>query len=190
MFDPTCGSGTTAWCAEKWGRRWITCDTSRVPVALARQRLLTATFDYHRLNDVNRGPAGGFKYCRRQNRKGEEVGGIVPHVTLESIANDEPDREEVLVDRPEKDGNVTRTSRPFCVEATFPTSVDWEGDGEEDSGDSAAADGYTDHVERMIEVLRRSPIMHFGGGECVSLSQDTAASACPEFVRRGVNRRR
>ncbi len=171
VFDPTCGSGTTAWCAEKWGRRWITCDTSRVPVALARQRLLTATFDYHRLNDSERGPAGGFEYRRRQNRNGEEVGGIVPHVTLESIANDEPAREEVLVDRPEKDGNVTRISGPFCVEATIPTPVDWEGDGEEHSGDSAAAESYADHVERMIEVLRRSPTLHVGGGQRVSLSK-------------------
>ena len=171
VLDPTCGSGTTAWCAEKWGRRWITCDTSRVPVALARQRLLTATFDYHKLNDTDRGPAGGFEYCRRQNKKGEEVGGIVPHVTLESIATDEPAKEEVLVDRPEKDGNVTRVSGPFCVEATIPTPVDWEGDGEEDSGDGAAADSYADHVERMIEVLRRSPMLHVGGGQRVLLSK-------------------
>lgn len=171
VFDPTCGSGTTAWCAEKWGRRWITCDTSRVPVALARQRLLTATFDYHRLNDSERGPAGGFEYRRRQNRNGEEVGGIVPHVTLESIATDEPAKEEVLVDRPEKDGNVTRISGPFCLEATIPTPVDWEGDGEEDSGDTAAVDAYADHVERMIEVLRRSPMLHLGGGQRVTLSK-------------------
>ena len=171
VFDPTCGSGTTAWCAEKWGRRWITCDTSRVPVALARQRMLTGTFDFFRLQEPDRGPAGGFEYRRRQNRKGEEVGGIVPHITLESIANQEPAKEEVLVDRPEKDGAVTRISGPFCVEATIPTPVDWEGDGEEDSGDLAAADAYADHVERMIEVLRRSPVLHLGGGQRVSLSK-------------------
>ena len=151
VLDPTCGSGTTAWCAEKWGRRWITCDTSRVPVALARQRMLTGTFDFFRLQEPERGPAGGFQYRRRQNRKGEEVGGIVPHITLESIANQEPAKEEVLVDRPEKDDAVTRISGPFCVEATIPTPVDWEGDGEEDSGDLAAVDAYVDHVERMIE---------------------------------------
>jgi adenine-specific DNA-methyltransferase len=46
VLDPTCGSGTTAYVAEQWGRRWITIDTSRVPLALARQRLLTASFDY------------------------------------------------------------------------------------------------------------------------------------------------
>ena len=171
VFDPTCGSGTTAFCAEKWGRRWITCDTSRVPIALARQRLLTATFDYHRLKEPERGPAGGFEYQRKQNRKGKEIGGVVPHITLESIANEEPAKEEVLVDRPEKDGDVTRVSGPFCVEATIPTPVDWEGDGEEDSGDTAAVDAYADHVERMIEVLRRSPVLHLGGGQRATLSK-------------------
>jgi hypothetical protein len=52
VLDPTCGSGTTAYVAEQWGRRWITCDTSRVPLALARQRLLTATFDYYKIRPV------------------------------------------------------------------------------------------------------------------------------------------
>jgi len=74
VFDPTCGSGTTAWCAEKWGRRWITCDTSRVALAIARKRLMTAKFDYYELQDPERGPAGGFIYE------------TVPHITLESIA--------------------------------------------------------------------------------------------------------
>ena len=46
VFDPTCGAGTTAFSAEKWGRRWITCDTSRVAMTLAKQRLMTASFDY------------------------------------------------------------------------------------------------------------------------------------------------
>src|SRR5581483_10373497 len=101
VVDPTCGSGTTAYVAEQWGRRWISIDTSRVPLALARQRLLTATFPYYELRDEQAGPAGGFVYRRRQNAKGEEVGGIVPHITLKSIANNEPPEEEVLVDRPE-----------------------------------------------------------------------------------------
>ncbi len=99
VIDTTCGSGTTAYVAEQWGRRWITCDTSRVPLALARQRLLTATFDYYDLKDESRGPAGGFVYKRKKNNKGEEVGGIVPHITLKSIANNEPPAEEVLVRR-------------------------------------------------------------------------------------------
>lgn len=171
VFDPTCGSGTTAWCAEKWGRRWVTCDTSRVPLALARQRLLTATFDYHKLKEPERGPAGGFEYRRKQNRKREEVGGIVPHITLESIANEEPPKEEVLVDRPEQEAEITRVSGPFCVEATIPAPVDWEGDGEEDSGDHVAMDAYADHVERMIEVLRRAPLLHLGRGQRVTLAK-------------------
>jgi len=168
VLDPTCGSGTTAYVAEQWGRRWITIDTSRVPLALARQRLLTATYPYYELKDPARGPAGGFVYTRRQNKKGEEVGGIVPHVTLKSIANDEPPDEEVLVDRPEVDNKIVRVSGPFWVEATIPTPVDWEGDGEEDSG-SEAAQAYGSFVERMIEVLRRSPVLHVGGGKTVTL---------------------
>jgi adenine-specific DNA-methyltransferase len=96
ILDPTCGSGTAAYVAEQWGRRWITIDTSRVPLALARQRLLTATFPYYELNDEARGPVSGFVYKRKQNQKGEEVGGIVPHVKLESIANDQPANEEIL----------------------------------------------------------------------------------------------
>ena len=140
--------------AEQWGRRWITIDTSRVPLALARQRLLTATFDYYEINsgsvaasrqsaanqstgtaalcrDTATGthpnnPAHGFVHKRRQNNKGEEVGGIVPHVTLKSIANNEPPAEEVLVDRPEVAGGITRVTGPFTFEATIPTPTEME----------------------------------------------------------------
>jgi len=165
VLDPTCGSGTTAYVAEQWGRRWITVDTSRVPLALARQRLLTATFPYYELQDGARGPGGGFVYKRRQNQKGEEVGGIVPHVTLKSIANDEPPAEEVLVDRPEVDKKITRVSGPFVVEATIPTPVDVDGDGEEDSGVAEDA-GY---VDRMLEALRRNATLRLGGNKPITL---------------------
>lgn len=167
VLDPTCGSGTTAYVAEQWGRRWITVDTSRVPLALARQRLLTATFPYHELKDVSRGPVGGFVYVRKQNSKGEEIGGIVPHVTLKSIANDEPPEEEVLVDRAEIDSKITRVAGPFCVEATIPTPIDWEGDGQEDSGAEPAEHGA--FVDRMLEVLRRSPVLQIGEGRTLAL---------------------
>ena len=50
VFDPTCGSGTTAYIAEQWGRRWITCDTSRVDIAIAKQRLMTASYEYCELS--------------------------------------------------------------------------------------------------------------------------------------------
>lgn len=75
VLDPTCGSGTTAYVAEKWGRRWITCDTSRVAVTLAKQRLMTASFDYFALRYPHEGLKGGFIYK------------TVPHVMLKSIAN-------------------------------------------------------------------------------------------------------
>lgn len=75
VLDPTCGSGTTAFAAEKWGRRWITCDTSRVAVTLAKQRLMTASYDYFELAYPNEGLKGGFIYR------------TVPHITLKSIAN-------------------------------------------------------------------------------------------------------
>ena len=160
VLDPTCGSGTTAYVAEQWGRRWITMDTSRVPLALARQRLLTATFPYYELKDEQLGPAGGFVYQRKQNKKGEEIGGLVPHVTLKSIANDEPPQQEVLVDRPEIIKSITRITAPFALEATIPTPVDWENDGQEEAG---ATESYGSFVERMIEVLRRSPVLRFNG---------------------------
>ncbi|MCU1266244.1 MAG: methylase domain protein [Acidobacteria bacterium] len=165
VVDPTCGSGTTAYIAEQWGRRWITIDTSRVPLALARQRLLTATFPFYELKEELRGPLGGFDYKRKQNKRGDEVGGIVPHITLGSIANSEPPKEEVLVDHPEVKSGVTRVSGPFWFEATIPTPVDWEGDGVEDSG---VADDYGSFVERMLEVLRRSPVLRLEGNRTVA----------------------
>jgi adenine-specific DNA-methyltransferase len=60
VLDITCGSGTTAAVAEEWGRRWITCDTSRVALALAKQRLMTASFDYYALKYPHEGLKGGF----------------------------------------------------------------------------------------------------------------------------------
>lgn len=77
VLDPTCGSGTTAYVAEHWGRRWITCDTSRVATTLTKQRLMTANFDYYQLAHPEEGVGSGFNYK------------TVPHVTLKSIANNE-----------------------------------------------------------------------------------------------------
>jgi adenine-specific DNA-methyltransferase len=172
VLDPTCGSGTTAYVAEQWGRRWITVDVSRVPLALARQRLLTATFPWYELKDEARGPAGGFVYKRKQNNKGEEVGGIVPHVTLKSIANNEPPAEEVLVDRPEVTSGITRVSGPFMVEATIPTPVGWEEEETGRQGDRETrrqGDGDGTYVERMVEVLRKSPVLRLEGNRTVTL---------------------
>lgn len=177
VFDPTCGAGTTAYVAEQWGRRWITCDTSRVPLALARQRLLTATFPYYELKDPNRGPAGGFVYKRKQNRKGEDVGGLIPHVTLKSIANNEEPKMEVLVDRPEVVESITRVTGPFAVEATIPAAADM-GEREADAKTKlkgsmpiaeyqVGADPET-HIGRMTEVLRQSKTLRLPGNKTLN----------------------
>jgi adenine-specific DNA-methyltransferase len=128
VFDPTCGSGTTAYVAEQWGRRWITCDTSRVALTLARQRLMTAVFDYYELAHPQEGVGSGFVYK------------TVPHITLKSIANNPDIREgmtraqidaaiarhapqETLYDQPEVDRKRTRVSGPFTVEAVPAPAV-------------------------------------------------------------------
>ena len=105
VLDITCGSGTTAFVAENWGRRWITCDTSRVAITLAKQRLMTAVFDYYELAHPNEGVGSGFKYK------------TVPHITLKSIANNEPPGQETLYDQPFMDSKRLRVTGPFTVEA-------------------------------------------------------------------------
>lgn len=105
VFDPTCGSGTTAFVAEQWGRRWITCDTSRVATTLAKQRLMSSVFDYYELAHPEEGVGSGFIYK------------TVPHITLKSIANNEPAAQETLYDQPYSDNKRTRVTGPFTVEA-------------------------------------------------------------------------
>lgn len=105
VLDITCGSGTTANVAEQWGRRWITCDTSRVALTLAKQRLMTANFDYYQLAHQKEGVSSGFVYK------------TVPHITLKSIANNEPAATETLYDQPLVENSKTRITGPFTVEA-------------------------------------------------------------------------
>lgn len=123
VLDITCGSGTTAVVAEQWGRRWITCDTSRVAITLAKQRLMTATFDYYKLAHEEQGVGSGFVYK------------TVPHITLKSIANNEIPATETLYDQPEIDKTKVRITGPFTIEA-LPAPVvkplDDIGDAEED----------------------------------------------------------
>ena len=128
VLDPTCGSGTTAFVAEQWGRRWITCDTSRVAVTLAKQRLMAADFDYYELAHPEEGVGSGFRYK------------TVPHVTLKSIANNPEIREgmsreqidaaiaryadqETLYDQPYIDKSRIRVTGPFTVEAVPAPTV-------------------------------------------------------------------
>ena len=128
VLDPTCGSGTTAYVAEQWGRRWITCDTSRVATTLAKQRLMAADFDYYELAHPEEGVSSGFHYK------------TVPHITLKSIANNPEIREgmtreqidmaiaryadqETLYDQPYIDKSRVRVTGPFTVEAVPAPTV-------------------------------------------------------------------
>lgn len=142
-------------------------DTSRVPLALARQRLLTATFPYYELKSPQSGPSAGFVYKRKQNRKGEEVGGLVPHITLKSIATDEPPAMEVLVDRPEEVGTVTRVSGPFVVEATIAPVQPLKSSGD---GEAVTEGDVSTHIQRMTEVLRQSKTLRLPGNRELTLA--------------------
>ena len=105
ILDPTCGGGTTAVVAEQWGRRWITCDTSRVALTLARQRLMTSNFDYYQLSHPDDGVGSGFIYE------------TVPYVSAKTLAYDEPPQLTTLYDQPLKDKGKSRVTGPFTVEA-------------------------------------------------------------------------
>ena len=95
VLDPTCGSGTTAYVAEKWGRRWITIDTSRVALALARARIMGARYPYYLLADSPAGQQKESEITRTARSEAPTRGDIrqgfvyerVPHITLKSIAN-------------------------------------------------------------------------------------------------------
>lgn len=146
VLDPTCGSGTTAYVAEQWGRRWITTDTSRVALTLARTRLMSAKLPYYLLADTPEGrrkeaelaglPPGSSAETRADVRKGF-VYKRVPHVTLKSIANNPDIREgmsrreidaaitrhadtELLYDQPYEDRGRVRVAGPFTVESLAP----------------------------------------------------------------------
>lgn len=128
ILDPTCGSGTTAFVAEQFGRRWITIDTSRIALNIAKQRLMTSVFPYFKLYDEPSGDIRqGFIYKS------------VPHITLGSIANNEPTQNETLFDQPEEDKKKLRVSGPFTVETlqnfepTPPEELEEEAKSAEDA---------------------------------------------------------
>ena len=119
VLDPTCGSGTTAFVAEQWGRRWITIDTSRIALNIAKTRLTTALYPYYELFDKEgKNIRQGFVYK------------TVPHITLKSLANDLEPEVETLYDQPIEDKKRVRVSGPFTVETlqsynvVSPESVD------------------------------------------------------------------
>ncbi|MCL4492925.1 MAG: site-specific DNA-methyltransferase [Nitrospirae bacterium] len=155
VLDITCDSGTTAYVAENWGRRWITCDTSRVAIALAKQRLMTANFDYYELAHPHEGVGSGFRYK------------TVPHVTLKSIANNEPAPQETLYDQPFMDGKRQRVTRPFTVEAV-PAPVaksleDFESNATIEADTSVARSGETLRQSEWKDELLRTGVRAKGG---------------------------
>jgi adenine-specific DNA-methyltransferase len=145
VLDPTCGSGTTVFVAEQWGRRWITMDTSRVALALARQRIMGARFPYYLLADSREGRIKEASLAGQAAAEGSALGDIrkgfvyerVPHIKLESIAHnpdiragmtreqvDEAIRRhaetEVLYDRPYENRRRVRVAGRFTVESLSP----------------------------------------------------------------------
>jgi len=154
-LDITCGSGTTAFVAENWGRRWITCDTSRVAITLAKQRIMTANFDYFELAYPSEGVGSGFKYK------------TVPHVTLKSIANNEPTPQETLYDLPFVDSRRTRVTGSFTIEAVpAPIAKSFEDVESENSFEadiSISRSGETLRQDEWRNELLRSGVRAKGG---------------------------
>jgi adenine-specific DNA-methyltransferase len=192
VLDPTCGGGTTATVAEKWGRRWITVDTSRVALALARRRLMSARFTYFLLADSRAGaakeaelsgvpPAAPARIFDGDLRKGF-VYKRVPHVTLGSIANN-PDIQsgmdndaiaaaiarhaetEVLYDRPYGDPSVVRVSGPFTVESLSPHRVLLEGAEAATLPPTAGTEDAARFVDHILDNLRKSGVQNTVRGE-------------------------
>lgn len=163
VLDPTCGSGTTAFVAEQWGRRWITIDTSRVALALARQRLMAARFPYFLLADTPEGRAKEAEVTQvPADPHAPTTGDIrhgfvyerVQHITLKSIANNPDIREgmtrdeidaaikkhadfEYLYDKPYEDKKKARVTGRFTVESLEPhRSVSFSGNDDPSTRES------------------------------------------------------
>ncbi len=149
VLDPTCGSGTTATVSEQWGRRWITIDTSRVALALARARIMGARYPYYLLADSREGQVKEAEITRTapstQTIRGDIRHGFVyervPHITLKSIANNaeidviwdkwqvtlEPLRQQLntSVDMEWKEWEIPREAQPGWSEAVRTVHAEW-----------------------------------------------------------------
>jgi adenine-specific DNA-methyltransferase len=181
VLDPTCGSGTTAYVAEQWGRRWITIDTSRVALALARTRLMAARFPYYLLVDSVEGrkkqaeltstPSDPNAPAPQRDLHKGFVYRTVPHVMLESIANN-PDikegmtREEIdkaiaihaetetLYNHPYENKHIVRLTGPFTVEGLSPH----RGLPVHEQSQPEAAKSLGDFLTMILDNLRKSGI--------------------------------
>ena len=149
VLDITCGSGTSAYVAEKWGRRWLTCDTSRVALTLAKQRLMTANFDYYKLVDPDLGVGGGFEYRS------------VKDVSPQTLIGEEAETQIFLYHDPVTDTKKKRVSGPFTVEAVpapYVKSLDEEGSAEGASDASITRSGETSRQADWRDELLKASI--------------------------------
>lgn len=197
ILDPTCGSGTSAIAAERLGRRWITCDTSRVALALTRTRLITARLPYYLLADSHE---GRIKSAELQNsvvdtsdtnddiRKGF-VYKRVPHVTLKAIANNPDLKEglstkqineivskysdsESLLDSPIEDPKRIRVCGPFSVESLSPHRVLSLADSDSSGSVSEVeAKEQQDFTSMILDNLLRAGVQNTKQGERLKFSQ-------------------
>ncbi len=154
VLDITCGSGTTANVAENWGRRWITCDTSRVALTLAKQRITTSCYNYYQLSRPEEGIGSGFKYK------------TIPHITLKSLANNEVPGVQTLYDQPLIDTKKTRITGPFTVESIpAPFVKDLEGtvESEMEADKSVVRKGETLRQDQWRDELQRTGVRAKGG---------------------------
>jgi len=160
VLDPTCGSGTTAYVAEQFGRRWITCDTSRVALALARQRLLCAVFPFYKLAYPEKGISGGFVY---EN---------VPYITLKTVAQGERPDTETIYDKPVTDKDRVRVPGPLTVEAIPVPSIEdpsvLSATQSEVPNESLSPNVAEDYVGTMIVLVRKDGVT-FSGGKHMAL---------------------
>jgi adenine-specific DNA-methyltransferase len=208
VIDPTCGSGTTAYVAEQWGRRWITIDTSRVALALARQRLMGARFPYYLLRDSVEGRAKETELAATPLAPAEVTNDIrqgfvyerVQHITLKSIANNLDIREgmsrekidaairrhaqfEELVDKPYEDRRKVRVTGPFTVESLSPhRSLAFAPTAEPASEREAAADPDAPAFEQTIlENLQAAGVQN--GRRAERLTFDDVESYAGSYVQ-------
>jgi adenine-specific DNA-methyltransferase len=183
VLDPTCGGGTTAYVAEHWGRRWITIDTSRVALALARTRLMSARYPYYLLADSPEGRRKEAEVSGRPAPDGPTTGDIrqgfvyerVPHVTLKSIAQNPEISEgmtraeidaaiarhaetERLSDRPYEDRRIVRVAGPFTVESLSPHRVVADSPEDELASTQAPLEESGRFVETILDNLRSSGV--------------------------------
>ncbi|MHA2231240.1 MAG: site-specific DNA-methyltransferase [Candidatus Hodarchaeales archaeon] len=158
VLDPTGGSGTTAYVAEKWGRRWIVCDISSISKLVTRQRLLTSPFDLYAINNPHSGVKNGFKYEQRQDKAGREVGGLVPHITRGTLSNKTPPKMEHLIDRPIRVLGTVRVPGPLVIQ-TLTQQQTKGADSFLSISNSNAKPGY---LEEMISALQTVSSVQMG----------------------------